>query len=112
MSRSTSQKSKFSVLSESTDKKRQGTVLHVLTKFETENGPVKVQFLVYSDSYDFQSYARAEAFNPTELKWNALASLPFSRMASAQGAHKGLYADSNALKSDYEALLKLVEHIL
>ena len=40
----------------------------------------KLRISIYSDAYDFQSYARIEAFSPTELKWNGLAGIHYGVM--------------------------------
>ena len=44
-----------------------------------------VRVLIKSDSYAFQSYARIEALDQAELKWNVIASIPYSNMATEIG---------------------------
>lgn len=41
-----------------------------------------VRIRIRRDFYDFQSFAVAELFDPEGRKWNRVASLPFSQMAS------------------------------
>ena len=102
----------FKELSKHLDKKQQGRLLTALTELSVEGKTHKIRFLVYSDSYDFQSYARAEIFHPTELQWNALANLPYSRMASTSSNKHGLYAEDATLNADFQALQKDVLAIL
>ena len=45
-----------------------------------EFNKAKLRISIYSDAYDFQSHARIEAFSPTDLKWNRLASIHYGVM--------------------------------
>jgi len=44
----------------------------------------KLRITIDIDSYDMQSSARIKIFNPTDLAWNFLASIPYSLMASVK----------------------------
>jgi len=42
----------------------------------------KLRVRIYSDSYDFQSYAKAELYSPTRGEWSEIASRHYSQMGT------------------------------
>lgn len=91
---------------------------HFVKIIEGDNG-LKIKIDIKSDSYDFQSHAKVSVFNPTELKWNIVDSVPHSNMktphklyyhvsapnknASVLASH--FIADTNTLISHAEDIL-------
>lgn len=81
--------------------------------FMFERGPAKVRILIRSDSYDFQSYARAEVLSPSDLKWNTAAHIPFAEM---QTPHKLYYRVGpiavETFNADFDKLLGIVDGLI
>lgn len=46
---------------------------------------IKLRISIKSDSHDFQSHARIEAFSAVELKWNNIAFVHYSQMRTRPG---------------------------
>lgn len=67
-------------LNKTVSKSRQGILYSEIAK-HTATGK-KLQIKIYSDSYDFQSYATIDIFNVAEDKWNRLESIHFSNMVT------------------------------
>lgn len=57
------------------------TLMRLLTAF----GGRKLKIQIKSDSYAFQSYARILLFDPGTSKWNSLADIHYSNMATESG---------------------------
>lgn len=77
----------------------------------------KVKFEIKSDSYQFQSYARAYVWSPVELKWNLVASIHHGVMKTETGlAYKPHCRNGKPLASDFaidrEELVRRVTEIL
>ncbi len=68
----------FVPLETSVSKERQGVLYKQILK-HTASGN-KLLLKIYSDSYDFQCYAKVEIYDPVTLKWNHLESIPYSLM--------------------------------
>ena len=76
------------------------------------DGQFEVRLTVRSDSYDFQSYARAEVWNPVDLKWNIVHTIHFSDMLTPAGL---VYRQGLSLANfhtDMERLLEATKEIL
>jgi hypothetical protein len=95
-----------------------GTQSANLTKIIKSESGLKIKIDIKSDSYDFQSFARVSVFNPSELKWNVISSIPFGNMSTP---HKLFYSIqkndnpailSDKFKKDVEVLTKEAEEIL
>jgi len=74
-------------------KSRQGVSYTELLEILTENPDAerdilrpkvakKVRVRIYSDSYDFQSYAKAELYSPERGEWSEIASRHYSQMGT------------------------------
>jgi len=57
-------------------KGRQGVIYREMLSVDGK----KLRIDIESDSHAFQSHARIEIYNPTELKWNNLASIHYAAM--------------------------------
>ncbi len=68
----------FVPLETSVSKESQGVLYKQILK-HTASGN-KLLLKIYSDSYDFQCYAKVEMYDPVNLKWNHLESIPYSLM--------------------------------
>lgn len=78
-------------------------------------GPHKVRLTVKSDSYDFQCFARAEVWNPADLKWNQVHSIHYAEMATPEGLC--YHPNKSGLKithftRDFDRLLTMVKQII
>lgn len=73
---------KITTISEQIGKGRQSIDAERIMRLENEARAVKVRIKIKSDSYDFQSYARAEVFDQAALKWNQVASIHYSKMST------------------------------
>lgn len=76
------QRASDEILQDTIDKGRQSILATRVLKLASGH---KVRITIRSDSYRFQSSARAEVFNPTELKWNGLASIHYAAMQTPPG---------------------------
>ena len=84
---------------------------------------LRLKIHIKSDSYDFQSHAKAEIFNPNTLSWNLVTNIPYSNMKTPS---KLVYTISNKessqsvlknnlskhFKQDTETLIKDCKNIL
>jgi hypothetical protein len=73
----------------------------------------KVKLEVYSDAYDFQSYARAFVWNQGDLSWKLVYDIPYSLMATTKGLNSypnGM--DKTNFIKDETTLLSNVKKIL
>ena len=102
-------KPKTTIIDETYSKGRQSTVAIKIVTI----GTFKVRFTIKSDSYDFQSHAKAEIFNFETLSWNNLHHIPFAQMKTPiglvykpDGLSKGYYS------SDFATLNDVVTKIL
>lgn len=81
--------------------------------FIFERGPARVRIKICSDSYDFQSFARAELFSPTDLKWNVVGHIPYAEMKTP---HKLAYIQTGKAKdnfmADFDKLLGIVDGLV
>ena len=62
---------------------------------------LRLKINIKSDSYDFQSHAKAEIFNPNTLSWNLVTNIPYSNMKTPS---KLVYTISN--KESSQSVLK------
>ena len=53
-----------------------------------EHKGVKLQVMIYVDSYDYQSWARVSALDPKRFSWRMLDSIHFSRMRTTRFSHE------------------------
>lgn len=74
----------FKSLSKTMSKQRQGVLLQEILQHKASGN--KLLLKIYSDSYDFQCYAHIDIYNPTDLKWNRLHSIPFALMTTPDKA--------------------------
>ena len=65
-------------------------------------GDRKLRIRIHSDSYDFQSWARIETFDPVASKWNQLADIHYSNMRTRVAYRDARAAD---FKIDRDNLL-------
>jgi hypothetical protein len=78
-------------------------------------GDRKFRVRIKSDSYDFQCYARIEALDQAELKWNVVASIHHSAMKTRDGL---AYVPNNSwntpkwFKEDRDNLIDQVQDLL
>lgn len=78
-------------------------------------GPHKVRLTVKSDSYKFQCFARAEVWNPADLKWNQVHSIPHGKMETEEGL---CYLPGNRgenwshFQKDLAELMRVVREVL
>ena len=101
------------VISEHISKGRQSMNAERILALETGNRKIKIRFLVRSDSYDFQSFARAEVFSPDALTWNPLASIPYSNMKTKIGlVHQSGQVGLDAFEADLLTLLQQARAIM
>ncbi|ASN83432.1 hypothetical protein [Deinococcus ficus] len=88
--------------------------VHLDQTFVHRSG-AKVRVNVVRDSVPFQSYARAEGFDPAAMTWNPIASIPHPRMTS-RGLNgyepAGNAAVQSQLISDSTELLRLAAQLL
>jgi hypothetical protein len=89
--------------------------------YRANTGPttIKIKCSIRIDSIKSQSYLKAEAWNPTELKWNFVASIPVPEMKSierevfAYRPVKELSAfDKGAIDQDLMDVRAIAEQIL
>lgn len=78
-------------------------------------GDFKVRLTIKSDSYKFQSFARAEVWNPATLSWNQVHSIHYAEMATPEGLcyypnKQGLKINNFTL--DFNRLLTMVKQII
>lgn len=78
-------------------------------------GDFKVRLTIKSDSYQFQSFARAEVWNPATLSWNQVHSLHYTEMTTPEGLCH--YPNKSGLKithftRDFDRLLTMVKQII
>ena len=78
-------------------------------------GDFKVRLTIKSDSYKFQSFARAEVWNPATLSWNQDHSIHYAEMTTPEGL--SYYPNKSGLKitpftRDFDRLLTMVKQIL
>ena len=80
----------------------------------------KLRVTIDIDSYDSQSSARINVFNPQKLEWNFLESIPYSRMESVKNKKVHCYrpvdelrfSEKQAIQKDIDELLKKAKQIL
>lgn len=86
---------------------------HVNMVYVCEVKGRKVRVRIQSDSYDFQSYARAEVWDGN--KWNEVATRPYSQMDTPYGLcyapHDG-WKDEGIFLADFNYLIREVELVL
>lgn len=82
-----------------------------LRSYHDING-VKIEVVVYSDSYPNQSSAVVKALDPTTLKFNPVARVDYPQMASATTEKRGKYATDETLGADEAELLRLAVLVL
>lgn len=79
-------------------------------------GENKLRISIKSDSYDFQSYARIEIYNPNDYKWNVLHSIHYSKMQTASKLyykhHRNGTIPVSEFQKDIDTLIKVAEQIL
>ena len=78
-------------------------------------GDFKVRLTIKSDSYQFQSFARAEVWNPATLSWNQVHSIHYAEMATPEGLcyhpnKSGL--NITHFTRDFDRLLTMVKQII
>ena len=78
-------------------------------------GDFKVRLTIKSDSYQFQSFARAEVWNPATLSWNQVHSIHYAEMATPEGLC--YHPNKSGLKithftRDFDRLLTMVKQII
>ncbi|AFN39616.1 hypothetical protein MP1412_45 [Pseudomonas phage MP1412] len=78
-------------------------------------GDFKVRLTIKSDSYKFQSFARAEVWNPATLSWNQVHSIHYAEMATPEGLC--YHPNKSGLKithftRDFDRLLTMVKQII
>jgi hypothetical protein len=75
-------------------------------------GEHKIRTTVYVDSYEFQSYARAERWNGE--RWYEIATIPYGAMSSTKTVSAYGKGDNNeaALNVDTQTLLQRVHEVL
>jgi hypothetical protein len=88
--------------------KRQGVQIQVVYDIEGH----KIRATVYVDSYDFQSFAKAERWNGE--RWYEIATIEYGAMHSAKVAnkHKPDAHNETALNVDVERLIGHVKDVL
>ena len=73
----------------------------------------KVRLTVKSDSYNFQSYARASVWNPSEMQWNHVHSINYDQMSTEPAlAYAAFPVKMLAFNYDMKELLKMTKTIL
>lgn len=98
----------FKIMDKQVTMGRQDVTLTILATFGTD----KVRFNLKSDSYVFQSYARAEVWSTSLMKWNEVASLRGEEMTTKAGL---CYLPNNSgvkeihFKTDLDRLEKMVK---
>ena len=101
------------VISQQISKGRQSMEAERIVAFETNDRKIKVRIKIKSDSYDFQSFARAEAFNPQSLEWNPIASIPYSNMKTKTGlVYQQGEVGPGAFEADFNTLLEQTRAII
>lgn len=78
-------------------------------------GDLKVRITIKSDAYKFQSFARSEVWNPTELKWNQVHNIPHGQMATREGLCYLPNASGENwthFQRDFDTLLKVTKEVL
>jgi len=75
----------------------------------------KIRINIKSDAYDFQSYAKAQGFNPDTMTWTEVASIHFSKMKTPKELiyhpnNEGLNA--KWFKDDRDTLINEVKKLL
>jgi hypothetical protein len=101
------------VISQEISKGRQSIDAERILALETGERKIKVRLKIKSDSYDFQSYARADVFNPESLSWNPLASIPYSNMKTKTGlVYQPGQVGWEAFETDLQTLLVQTRAIL
>lgn len=78
-------------------------------------GDFNVRLTIRSDSYQFQSFARAEVWSQATLSWNQVHSTHYAEMATPEGLchlpnEQGLKINNFIL--DFNRLLTMVQQIL
>lgn len=73
------------VISETIFNGKQGTGTKRIYDVSSPRGGFVIKVEVYSDNYDFQSYARAEVWSPVSLTWNPIHSIHYSNMKTRSG---------------------------
>lgn len=71
----------------------------------------RVKVSIRVDSYDMQSHARAEIFDPSANHWNPVASIPYPQMASLGKAY-AKEAPAAEFDRDEKTLLTEVRSLL
>ena len=71
---------KTTLLFEQISKGQQDVIAERVLRLTEGDKSVKIRVKIKSDSYDFQCYAKSEAYNPQTLSWNPIASIGFSNM--------------------------------
>lgn len=86
--------------------------VHRLLVLKTDDGK-KVRIDIKSDSYNFQSHAWADVWNPATLSWNRVANIHFSDMKTPEGlAYKQDWKMDEHYADDVDYLLGLTVQIL
>ena len=75
-------------------------------------GEYKVRLTILSDSYDFQSRAFAEVWNPNELKWNNVHSIPFSQMQTPHKLYYDRMVGKHHFQRDLDTLMSMVRSVI
>ena len=76
-------------------------------------GEQRVRLSIKSDSVEFQSHAKAEAWSLTDNRWNYLTSIPYSQMRTKHGlAYAAWWAAADNYEADRVKLLAQVKAIL
>lgn len=75
-------------------------------------GTHKLRVSINSNAYDFQSWARIDAFDPKALQWNLLASIPYALMKTPHGLYVRRGAGAGEFMEDRDQLVNLAVEIL
>lgn len=97
------------VISEDVSKGRQDVVKTWVLAVGTQ----KIRIQIKSDSYDFQSHARAEIWDDQKKGWNFVHSIHFGNMATKDKLFYSPAWQSPAnFKADYEELLRVTLKVI
>ena len=76
-------------------------------------GKFKVRIRIRRNAYDFQSYAVAEVWSESELKWNQVHTIPYSQMKTlAEVTYVDRATSIARFWADREVLVAAVDKIL
>lgn len=102
-------KAEYPLISEEISKGRQDLVFMRLFNM----GDHKLKIHIVSDSYDFQSSAQIEIFHPSELKWNTLHRIHYSKMQTPSSlAYKTPQVGVEAFQKDIDTLIGVAKQVL